>query len=107
MENLKSTYIVYRDYTAQKGVTKNVSIAITNPKTLIDAIDSFLLLIKPAQRQMIADKIDYQGFKKIVAEKNKMPFDVNKIDFDTPDEILIAEDMIKKSKAEQKAQVSI
>ena len=107
MENLKSTYIIYRDYTAQKGVTKNVSIAITNPKTLIDAIDSFLLLIKPAQRQMIADKVDYKGFKKIVEEKNTKPFDINKIDFDTPDEIDIAKAMIKVSKAKQKAEVSI
>jgi hypothetical protein len=56
---------------------------------------------------MIVDKVDYNGFKKIVEQKNTMPFDINKIDFDTKEELDLAQDMIKKSQIAQKESVKI
>ena len=56
---------------------------------------------------MIVERVDYDGFKKIVEQKNAMPFDINKIDFDTKEELELAERMIKESQIAQKAAVKI
>jgi cobaltochelatase CobS len=85
MENARQTYFVYRDVTQKNKSVKTASI-ITSPKTLEDTMETFFELFKPAQKQAILDKVDYEGFKKIIAEKNKMAFDEANPNFDTPQE---------------------
>jgi cobaltochelatase CobS len=94
MENARQTYYVYRDVT-QKNKSAKTSSLITEPKTLENTMDTFFELFKDVQKQAIIQKVDYEGFKKIIAEKNKMPFDKDAPNFNTPSELIDAEEMVK------------
>jgi hypothetical protein len=100
MENLRNTYKVFRSIEAQ--MASNIPVAITKPKTLIDGLDTFFLLIKKNQRDSILSKVDYEGFKKIVEQKNKMPYDPIAPNFNTDAELDIAKNMIDRSLQKQK-----
>jgi len=100
MENLRETYKVYMEYTKQaKNIgSGNSNIILENPKTLINAIDTVLELIKPAQRDVVRNKIDYEGFKRVVLIKDKLPLDA----LDTPAEIAEANRIIEKYEQDHK-----
>jgi cobaltochelatase CobS len=94
MINVKATYLAYREVTSS---VKNVSIvdkatgknkeAISNPKTVIQSMETFFALFKPAQIQPLKDKCDYEGFKRIVEAKNAMPYNPQAPNFDTTAEL--------------------
>jgi hypothetical protein len=89
MVNARETYRFYRDnLDDQKSGFKDL---ITNPKTLIDTIDAFFDLFKPAVKAKIIEDVDYEGFKKILKEKDKMPYKHSKLeqgnDFNTKNEL--------------------
>lgn len=100
MINAKETYRTYRDVLDDMK-NNNVDL-VTNPKTLIDTMDSFFDLFKPAIRENMINAVDYDGFKQIVKEKDKMPWtnsrnqDPNRKqnDFDTPSELKDAKALI-------------
>jgi len=94
MENTRNTYRVYRDVTEKNKSVATQSL-IQMPKTLENSLDTFFELFKDAQRQAILQKVDYDGFKQIIAQKNLMPFDPNKIDFNTPQEVKEAMAMVE------------
>jgi len=97
LSNLKRTYITYRGIVDKKGTeigSKKVDDAITKPKTLLDGLNSFLGLFKPEQKKILMDAMNYDGFIKMVAEKNKMPID----NLDTPDEVKEVKEFIKLNK---------
>jgi cobaltochelatase CobS len=103
MINAKETYRVYRDIELDKANGKMDM--VSNPKTLKDTMDSFFDLFKPAQKDAIINEVDYQGFLKIVEEKNKMPYfsssDKTKSnDFNTPTEMSEAQSLIVRMNAE-------
>jgi cobaltochelatase CobS len=96
MINAKETYRTYRDVLDEIQTGK--ANLISKPKTLIDTMDEFFKLFKDAQREEIVNVVDYDGFKRIVAEKNKMPYihSGNKVanDFNTAAEITEAQALI-------------
>lgn len=102
MENLRETYKVYRNalQTNKTAGATGISSLLDKPKTIIEGIDTVLALIKESQRKLIVDKVDYEGFKQILAMKDTMPYDEKAPDFDTPEEKKEAEAMIKKYKKE-------
>jgi cobaltochelatase CobS len=89
MMNVKATYVAYReilDNTAQsKGKITND--AISKPKTIVEAMETFFGLFKPATKEAILNEVDFDNFKKIVEKKDKMPYDSNSPNFDTPKEL--------------------
>ena len=98
--NVKATYDTYRDVLLK---TKNAKMSgsttqlISKPKTIIESMESFFNLLKSTQKDAIMKETDFNGFKKIVLEKNKMPFyDDKENNFDTPAEIQVGEEMLKK-----------
>jgi cobaltochelatase CobS len=101
MINAKETYRTYRDVLDDMK-NNNVDL-VTNPKTIVDTMESFFDLFKPAIRENIVDAVDFEGFKKIVKEKDKMPWtnsrnqDPNRKpnNFDTPSEMKEAQILIK------------
>jgi hypothetical protein len=97
MINAKETYRTYRD--VMDEIQTGKANLISNPKTLINTMDEFFNLFKPAQKESIINTVDYEGFKKIVAEKNKMPYthSGNKVanDFNTVSEITQAKTLIE------------
>jgi MoxR-like ATPase len=101
MINAKETYRTYRDVLEEIKTGK--ANLISKPKTLIDTMDEFFKLFKDAQREAIIDAVNYKEFKKIVEEKNKMPYihSSNKVanDFNTPQDIQEAESLINKYEA--------
>ena len=103
MINAKETYRVFRDVELDK---KNKKMdMVTAPKTLIDTMDSFFDLFKPAPKESIMNAVDYNGFKKIVAEKNLMPYNhssdkTKSNDFNTPQEMTEAQGLIKRMEEE-------
>jgi len=103
MINAKETYRTYRDVLDEIKTGK--ANLISSPKTLIDTMDEFFNLFKPAQKDSIISSVDYDGFKKIVAEKNKMPYvhSSNKVanDFNTAAEITEAQTLIERYKQSQ------
>jgi cobaltochelatase CobS len=104
MTNVKSTYVAYREVVdniaKQKG--KISSDAITNPKTIVESMENFFGLFKPATKEAILNEVDFNQFKRTVEEKNKMPYDPNKIDFDTAQELQMVQQVIADYKAQQK-----
>lgn len=104
MINIKATYNVYREILNNSKMSKGKisNQAISKPKTIIEAMDYFFQLFKPSTRDVLMQEVDYDGFKKIVQEKDNMLFDPNKPDFDTPQELAEADRIIKKNQAEQK-----
>lgn len=103
MINAKETYRTYRDVLDEIKTGK--ANLISSPKTLIDTMDEFFNLFKPAQKDSIISSVDYDGFKRIVAEKNKMPYvhSSNKVanDFNTAAEITEAQTLIERYKQSQ------
>lgn len=105
MINAKATYKEYRTLIASSGAGASAvtaSTAISKPKTLIDTMDNFFGLFKPATREALLNEVDYDKFKMIVAEKNKMPFNPSAPDFDTATEIAEGQQIIKDYKKSQK-----
>ncbi len=103
MINAKETYRVYRDVELDK---KNKKMdMVTQPKTLINTMDSLFELFKPAQKDAITQEVGYEDFKKIVEEKNKMPYNHSNDktkgnDFNTPAELVESVDLINRMKNE-------
>lgn len=106
MVNLKWTYSAFREVVDKISKTKgNISNdAITNPKTIINSLVDFFNLFKPAIKDSIINEVDFEGFKRIVAEKNKLPFDSTAPNFDTPQELAQTVVMINNYEATQKIQ---
>ena len=104
MTNVKSTYVAYREVkdniAKQKG--KISSDAITNPKTIVESMENFFGLFKPATKEAILNEVDFNQFKRTVEEKNKMPYDPNNPNFDTPQELQMVQQVIADYKAQQK-----
>jgi hypothetical protein len=86
MENARQTYYTYRSVTEKNKSVKTASI-ISMPKTLENTMDTFFELFKDVQKQAILQKVDYDGFKRIIAEKNKMPFNESAPNFNTQQEL--------------------
>jgi cobaltochelatase CobS len=89
MINARETYRYYRDNLEdQKSGFKDL---ITSPKTLINTMDALFDLFKPAIKDKIISDVDYDGFKKILKEKDKMPYKHSKLeqsnDFNTKAEM--------------------
>lgn len=91
MENLRETYKTYRDVLANRSTNS----AIQSPKTIIDSLETFFTLFKEAPRNAILQAVDFRNFRKIVEDKNKMPYDPNNINFDTPNEIQEGKNMVE------------
>lgn len=104
MENMRATYIEYRKVMLQNKSLKTNSI-ISSPKTIIESAETVLALVKDAQRKQILEAIDFDGFKKIVEEKNKMAFDPTAPNFDTTQEIAEAQTIIKNYEDRQKISI--
>lgn len=113
MANAKATYVTYREVLSNAGVTKatiatNINVAaktnaaITAPKTIIQTMDALFGLLKDVPRENIINKVNYEEFKKIVAEKDKMPYDPSKPDFDTKLELMEVNTLIEKNELAQK-----
>ena len=103
MINAKYTYLTYRDL-IRGGKTVKGKItgqAISSPKTIIETMDNFFGLFKPTTKEVLMNAVDFKGFKKIVEEKNKMPFNPDAPDFDTPAEIQEGNRMVAEYKALQ------
>lgn len=104
MTNVKATYVAYRevkDNIAQKKGKIDTS-AITNPKTIVESMENFFGLFKPATKEAILNEVDFNQFKRVVEEKNKMPYDPSNPNFDTQDELQFVQKEIKDYKAKQK-----
>ncbi len=99
MMNLKETYKVYREVMDKKKFNQGNQAfdLISEPKTIIESLETFLTLFKPAIKQAIQDdpETNLKNFEKIVKEKNKMPYNEKAPDFNTQDEINEAQRMIK------------
>jgi len=104
MTNAKETYRTYRDVLEEIKTGK--ANLISKPKTLEDTMDEFFMLFKPAQKEAIIDAVNYEGFKQIVREKNKMPYQHSSMkianDFNTPLEVMEANALIEKYNESQK-----
>jgi hypothetical protein len=93
MQNLRATYEVYR--VEKESPKQGLANAITNPKTIIEALETFFELFKPVTRTALLAELNIDGFKAIIAEKDKMPYDPSNPDFNTPSEITEANKMVK------------
>ena len=70
---------------------------VNKPKTIIESMESFFNLLKPTQKDAIMKDTDFDGFKKIVLKKDKMPyFEDKKNNYDTPDELNEGKEMLNK-----------
>ena len=65
-------------------------------------MENFFGLFKQASKEAILSEVDFQGFKRIIQEKNNMPFNPDAPDFDTPQELTEVERVIADYKASQK-----
>jgi cobaltochelatase CobS len=104
MENMRSTYIEYRRVMMQNKSLKTSSI-ISNPKTIVESVETVFALVKEAQRKQVMDAVDFKGFIKIVEAKNKMAFDPTAPNFDTAEEIAEAQVIIKNYEERQKISI--
>lgn len=104
MTNVKSTYVAYREVVdniaKQKG--KISSDAITNPKTIVESMENFFGLFKPATKEAILNEVDFNQFKRTVEEKNKMPYVPDNPNFDTTQELQMVQQVVANYKAQQK-----
>lgn len=74
MMNLKATYQVYRETLLTKAKGKQL---IEEPKDLMEAIESFLDLFKPAIKDALVSRLPIAEFKDVIKEKNKMAYEVD------------------------------
>jgi len=110
MINAKATYITYREVESKlpQNTSQSVNLAaktnsaITKPKTLIQTMDTFFGLFKDSQVNILKEKVDYEGFKKILAEKELMVYNPDNPDFDTKEEKEKGREMIKEYQKKQK-----
>jgi hypothetical protein len=65
-------------------------------------METFFALFKPAQIQPLKDKCDYEKFKRVVEQKNSMPYDPQAPNFNTPDEIKEGAQVVKEYQAKNK-----
>ena len=104
MINVKATYVAYReilgDIVVNKGKLNNK--AIKDPKTIVESLETFFTLFKPSIREALLNDVNFDGFKRIVEEKNAMPYDSTNPNFDTPSELKEVREVIEKYKASQK-----
>ena len=104
MINVKATYVAYReilgDIVVNKGKLNNK--AIKDPKTIVESLETFFTLFKPSIREALLNDVNFDGFKRIVEEKNTMPYDSTNPNFDTPSELKEVREVIEKYKASQK-----
>lgn len=104
MINVKATYVAYReilgDVVVNKGKLNNK--AIKDPKTIVESLETFFTLFKPSIREALLNDVNFDGFKRIVEEKNAMPYDSTNPNFDTPSELKEVREVIEKYKASQK-----
>jgi hypothetical protein len=110
MMNLKATYQVYREAMLSKKKGQQL---IEEPKDLMDALESFLELFKPAIKEALINELPISEFKKIIEDKNKLPYELDYeiIDgkeiniavnnFDTQDELREGAQIISNYKATQ------
>ena len=102
MINAKETYRVYRD--VMDDMKSNKVDMITSPKTLIQTMDSFFDLFKPAQKTAIIQEVDYDNFKQVLKEKDKMLYihsrNKQMNDFNTPTEMSEAQNLIVRLNSE-------
>jgi hypothetical protein len=98
MMNLKETYKVYREVVDKnkQNVGNQAFDLITDPKTVVESLVTFLDLFKPAIKQAIQDdpNTNLDNFKMVLDAKNKMPYNAKAPDFNTQDEINEANRMI-------------
>jgi cobaltochelatase CobS len=85
MINLKATYIVQRKVEQDKA--NGIATIIENPKTIEEAMESFLNLFKPSIKDAILSGLPFKEFYDTIKVKDKMPFDADAPNFDTPQEI--------------------
>jgi hypothetical protein len=78
---------------------------ISKPKTIIESVESVLALVKESQRNLIIQAVDFEGFKNIVNQKDKMNFDPTAPNFDTAQEIAEGQAIIKAYQAKQKISI--
>lgn len=103
MINAKATYYEYRKLKGNASTSVgNVNTAISNPKTLIDTMENFFGLFKQSTKDALIAEVDFNRFKAIVKEKDKMPFNENAPDFDTAIEVTEGQDIVRKYKESQK-----
>jgi cobaltochelatase CobS len=104
MTNVKETYIAYREVEAStaKNMGKLGANAITNPKTIVESMENFFGLFKVATKEAILNEVDFNQFKRTVEEKNAMPYDPAKPNFDTAQELQVVQKVIADYKAKQK-----
>jgi cobaltochelatase CobS len=99
MMNLKETYKVYREVKEKKSAANGNQAfdLISEPKTIIESMVTFLDLFKPAIRQAIQDdpETNLTNFATIVVGKDSMPYDAKSPNFNTQSEINQAQRMIK------------
>jgi cobaltochelatase CobS len=103
MQNLKATYDVYR--IEKEKNEKGMATTITSPKTIIDSLNTFFELFKPSTRSALLAELDIDGLKRVVAEKDKMPYDPKAPNFNTPSEVQEAQQMISNYEATQLSRV--
>ena len=103
MINVKATYVAYREVMSNISVTKGNlnNQAISNPKTIVQSMETFFGLFKVTNREAIVKEVDFDGFKRIVQEKDTKPYDPAKPNFDTTAEIKEAQTIIEDYKATQ------
>jgi len=104
MINVKATYVAYREILGNVVVNKGKlnNQAITNPKTIVQSVENFFGLFKDATREEIMRNVDFEGFKRIVSEKDSMPYDSANPNFDTPSELAEGRAIIEKYQQSQK-----
>jgi hypothetical protein len=105
MINAKATYYEYRKLkqNAVQGSTAiNANTAISNPKTLIDTMENFFGLFKQSTKDALIAEVNFDAFKAIVKEKDKMPFNAASPDFDTASERAEGNKIVADYKASQK-----
>lgn len=103
MMNMKETYIVYREIESQKIASfKGKDLSLTKPKTLRQALDSFLNLFQQNQIDLIKEETDYLGFIDQVKQKDLVPLD----SLDTQEEIDKARTIIDVEMAKQEKVIS-
>lgn len=94
MLNMKATYETYRNITNLIQVSGLNSTIIDNPKTIIQSMDSFFGLFRPATKDALINDTDYASFKRLVAEKDAMAYSAP-LSFDTQKEIEQAANVVK------------
>ena len=65
-------------------------------------MENFFGLFKQASKEAILNEVDFDGFKRIVEEKNNKTYNEAKPDFDTPQELVEVQKVIEDYKASQK-----